>query len=526
MNNNLWEELNNIKRDIPLSFHSYVTLILNVKVAKRDSYGDDEKAIEILAKNNLGLPNHISDLMVYERVYHCLKNVNMFECLQYIGEKSSKFEWTMQTPNVIKEWFEDKINSSKCQNILIPEGEHYIYDLREIAANNPDKTFTIGTSYVNFGKLLKIEYESWSNIKVVEMNIYEDILTTEKFDLITAIPIFGGRKMVDEGKNICREFELVALENLLSLLSTNGSLNIVLPAKITFAGANVAKLRKYIESNYSIAEIRELPTGIFYYSGVKTFYFEFTTKQNDNVLLSSYNGTVDKKTKSMNISRSAEQYISKEELYSQENWQINHLLSPTSDLLQSFYNSSVNKVKIKDVAEIFRGKAVNNKSNNGNISVINISNINEYGIDYNNLECFEDEERKIKRYELQNGDVLLTCRGTTIKTATFKQQDKICIPSVSLVVIRPNSELNSKFLEIFFQTPIGKAIFDGFSSGETSIMIKHTDVMEITIPLPSMEKQNEIIEYYEREKNIYLDSVKAAKERWDKTQNDFLNVLN
>ena len=52
--------------------------------------------------------------------------------------------------------------------------------------------------------------------------------------------------------------------------------------------------RKYIESNYSIAEIRELPTGIFYYSGVKTFYFEFTTKQNDNVLLSSYNGTVDK----------------------------------------------------------------------------------------------------------------------------------------------------------------------------------------------------------------------------------------
>lgn len=526
MNNNLWEELHDIRINIPLGFHSYVTIMLNVKLAKRESNGDNEKAIAILAKNNLGLQHHIGDASIYERVYYCLKDVNVFDCLQYIGEKSSKFEWTMQTPAVIKEWFEEKINSSKCNNVLIPEGEHYIYDLREIATSNPDKTFTIGTTYVDFGNLLKLEYEGCYNIKVVELNIYEDIRTIEKFDLITAIPIFGGRKMVDEGKNICREFDLVALENLLPLLSTDGSLNIVLPAKITFAGATVAKLRRYIESNYSIAEIRELPTGIFYYSGVKTFYFEFTTKQNENILISTYNGTVDKKTKIMNISCSAEQYISREELFSQENWQVNHLLSPISDLLQSFYNSPIKKVKIKDVAEIFRGKAVNNKSTDGNIAVINISNINEYGIDYSNLECFEDEERKVKRYELQEGDVLLTCRGTTIKAATFKQQDKICIPAVSLVVIRPNSELNSKFLEIFFQTTVGKAIFDGFSSGETSIMIKHTDVMEITIPLPSLEKQNEIVEYYEREKSIYLDSIKAAKERWEKTQNEFLNSLN
>lgn len=525
MNNEFWKTLDFIRGDIPLCLKSIVSIMLSIKSAKLESGGDDAKAITLIQKNNLGLTYRISDETVFSKLYYCFENVEIFECLRYVLEMNFKRESGVLTPPVIKNWFDEKINNTEGKAILIPEFEHYLYDIGYIATKNPNKIITIGTAIDELKKLLEIEYRNYSNIKVVKMNIYDDIQETGKYDLIVSNPVFGGRKMVDEGKNICRELDLVALENLLSLLSIDGALHTVHPARISFGGTNIAKLRKYVERNYGIAEIRELPAGIFSYSGVKTIYFEFTAKQNDKILISAYDSTVDKKTKSMNISCAAEQYISKEELYSQENWQINHLLSPTSDLLQTFYNSPVNKVKIKDVAEIFRGKAVNNKGSGGNISVINISNISEAGIDYNNLETFEEEERKVKRYELQEGDVLLTCRGTTIKTATFEQQNNICIPAVNLVVIRPKSELNSKFLEIFFQTPIGKAIFDGFSSGETSIMIKHTDVMEIIIPLPPLEKQNEIVEYYEHEKSIYLESIKVAQERWKQTQSEFLNTL-
>ena len=526
MNQTFIETIDSIKGSIPLNFKSFLTIVLNIKKAKRDSMGDDDKAVSNIRKNNLGLSFHISDETLYSKLYHCIESIEIFECLRYIIEMNFKRESGLPTPPVIKDWFEAEMNSSDYTTVLIPEAEHYLYDLKSTAINNPNKVFTIGTAVDELGELLQLEYEKYTNINVIKLNIYDNTQTSGKFDLIISIPVFGGRNMMDEGKNICREYDLVALENLLSLLSKNGSLHIVLPAKITFGGGNTAKLRKYIESNYNIAEIRELPAGIFNYTCIKTFYFEFTSTKRDSVLISSYNSTIDKKSDKMNIICSTEQYINREELYNQDNWQINHLLSPSSDLLQAFYNSPVNKVKLKDIAEIFRGKAVNKKSNNGNISVINISNINDYGIDYGNLDSFEEEERKVKRYELQDGDVLLTCRGTTIKTATFKQQEKTCIPAVSLVVIRPNSELNSKFLEIFFQTPVGKAIFDGFSSGETAIMIKHTDVMEITIPLPSLEKQNEIVEYYECEKAIYLESIKSAEDRWKKTQNEFLTTLN
>lgn len=56
---------------------------------------------------------------------------------------------------------------------------------------------------------------------------------------------------------------------------------------------------------------------------------------------------------------------------------------------------------------MFRGKAITEKAEGGNVSVVNISNISDIGIDYANLETINEEARKVARYLR---DVLITTK--------------------------------------------------------------------------------------------------------------------
>lgn len=61
------------------------------------------------------------------------------------------------------------------------------------------------------------------------------------------------------------------------------------------------------------------------------------------------------------------------------------------------------------MAEVFRGKAITEKAEGGNVSVVNISNISDIGID--NLETINEEARKVARYLC---DVLITTKWFSI----------------------------------------------------------------------------------------------------------------
>lgn len=75
-------------------------------------------------------------------------------------------------------------------------------------------------------------------------------------------------------------------------------------------------------------------------------------------------------------------------------------------------------------------------------------------MDYSGIEYFDDEVRNVMKYELKTGDVLFTNRGTAIRSGVFKEQNKICIPSANLTVIRPGAMLNGKYLSIFMESSV------------------------------------------------------------------------
>jgi restriction endonuclease S subunit len=219
-------------------------------------------------------------------------------------------------------------------------------------------------------------------------------------------------------------------------------------------------------------------------------------------------------------------FIPTNEFLSHEDWRIELLLADDDEHIQRFKNSNIQKVKLKDLAEVFRGKSILKKDTSlGNISVLNISNIENGEIDYRDMDTIDEEERKVKRYELMTDDVVISCRGTAIKSAVFAKQDKIIIASANLIVIRPKEKVKGEFIKIFFESPIGLAIIKSFQRGTTIMNINYSDIMEMEIPLLPFDKQQEIIKQYQIELEVYKDTIKNAESRWSNIKDGIYNEL-
>ena len=259
--------------------------------------------------------------------------------------------------------------------------------------------------------------------------------------------------------------------------------------------------------------------------------------------------------------------IETKEFLSHEDWRIELLLSDDDENIKKFKDSDLKKVKLKDVAEVFRGKSILKKDTTvGNISVLNISNIENGEIKYDNMDTINEDERKVKRYELIKNDVVLSCRGTAIKSAVIKETPtsdvvgardshqkqvlgsslketptpdvvgvsdshkkqvfgSLLIASANVIVIRPNDKILGEYIKIFFESPIGMAIIKSFQRGTTIMNINYSDIMEMEIPLLSMDEQKKMIENYNEELSIYKDATRKAENRWNNIKNNIYNKL-
>ena len=236
----------------------------------------------------------------------------------------------------------------------------------------------------------------------------------------------------DDPNFMCREFEMVALENLLLHLNDGGRLVITLPGRITFASGKISDLRQFIQTTYTIREIGELPEGTISYCGIKVYLLDIENNrpnEDTDIVVRRYSSS--KKTRRAAITSlevTDDTFVMLSELDEQRDWNIDQIFAQQDEDYLNYQSSNLRKDMIGNVAEIFRGKSITKKDTSGNISVVNISNIGDYEIDYSGLEHLQEEERKVFNYLLQEGDVLLPARGTAIRTAVFHEQS---YPSVS-----------------------------------------------------------------------------------------------
>lgn len=452
-------------------------------------------------------------------IYEALKEIDLIDFALEIFKNDRM--GVVISPSYLTDYIKEKIKKVNPKKILITEAEKHLWGLRELLKEYLDVEITLTTQSKPMYLLLKLTFDEYENIKIVFESIYSKCLEGEKFDYIYNLPTFGFKYEDIGEKFITRESDGIAMENMLSHLNDGGTLDIIVPAKVTFSGMEYGELRKFITKKYKVKSIFILPEGTFRPStSIKTYLFTFTNISQSDIEI----GTL--KLNKEVFSEEDKKKISTEEFLSHEDWRVELLLSEDDENIKRFKNSEVEKVRLKDIAEVFRGKSILKKDTTvGSISILNISNIENGEIHYDNMDTIEEEERKIARYILKNNDVVLSCRGTAIKSAVFKEQNKIIIASANIIVIRPKEKAIGDYIKIFLESPTGMAIIKSFQRGTTVMNINHSDIMEMEIPLLPLSEQQKMIKIYNEELSIYKATVGEAENRWKKTKNNIYDKL-
>lgn len=481
---------------------------------------DKEKLFQLMKKtteDELGFfPADRDDFL---DIFEALKDIDLIEFALRIYKDDRM--GTVISPVYLSAYISEKICESQPQRILITEAEKHLAGLNTLIERLSNSEFTLTTQFKQMNTLLNLAYNDYTNVKIVFESIYSECLLNERYDYIYTLPSFGLKPDELGKKFITRDSDGIAMENMLDHLNESGTMDIIVPAKITFAGMGYEKLRSYITDNFSMKGIFILPEGTFRpVTSIKTYLFTITTSFQSNIEI----GTLELNRNVFTVAD--KKVISTEEFKTQEDWRIELLLSDDDENIQRFKSSNLAKVKLKEIAEVFRGKSILKKDTViGNISVLNISNIEGGEINYSDMDTIEEEERKIKRYELHVGDVVLSCRGTAIKSAVFERQDKATIASANLIVIRPEEKVRGEYIKIFFESPIGLAMIKSFQRGTTIMNINHSDIMEMEIPLISILEQQEMIDQYYDELSIYKKAMSEAESRWNNTKHSIYNKL-
>lgn len=405
------------------------------------------------------------------------------------------------------------------QTVLIAEAEKFVPHLQRMIDGNSGSQFVLTTQSAICARALEYIFEGYENVKILQADIYRYAFVDKRFDLILSCPNFSGRTPVENKDFMCREFDMVALENLSLHLRSGGRLVITLPGRITFASGRVNDLRQFIQTSYTIKEIAELPEGTIEYCGIKVYLLDIENNRpgDEDIIVRRYSAGKKKSRRSAvtSLEVADDTFVMLTELEEQGDWSVDRIFAQQDEEYLRFQNSGIRKDMIGNVAQVFRGKSVTRKDPSGSIGVVNISNIGDYEIDYAGLDHLQEEVRKVSNYLLQEGDVLLPARGTAIRTAVFHEQAYPCIASSNIIVIRPAPKmLDSTYLKIFLDSPIGNRIISGAQQGMAVMNISYKDLNVLEVPLPALEKQQAAAEEYLEELKKYQEAIAAAEKRW------------
>ena len=417
----------------------------------------------------------------------------------------------MLAPAYLVEYLAGEITNDTSR-VLLAEAEKFAEGLQKVIENNPNVEFTLTTEKKVLYLLLQTAFSQSHNVRVLHQSIYRELLYKDRYDVLITLPVFGGRTSPDEsGKTISRDSECIAVENLIRHLGERGRLLAVLPAKVTFAGGPVQEFRQWIMTDYHLAAMTALPEGILRpYAAIKTYLMAFDAKATSGVTVGKI---VDENGK---LTVKQKHWVSDAEFSSHEDWRPEIYLAEDNEAIQQFKASRLEKVKLKDVSEIFRGKSVlKDDLQPGKIKVLNISNMDEGELVFENMDTIQEEIRKVKRYQLEAGDILLTCRGTSNKVVLFPETEHVVIASANIIVLRIKEKIAPQYLKIFLDSPVGQLLIKSFQRGTTIMNINPNDIGEMEIPLLPMEKQETLARQYLSGQERYRREKAVLEQRWE-----------
>jgi len=359
------------------------------------------------------------------------------------------------------------------------------------------------------------EYDTLSN----------DARWNEKYDLIMANPPFmtpkGGVVPHTKFRIAAKKAEVLFTDYIAEHLSTNGRAGIIVPEGIIFQSATAYKaLRKFLVEDSLVAVI-SLPAGVFSpYSLVKTSILildkglarqsdsiAFFKVENDGYDLGAQRRAIDKNdlprlTKEIHEYlgkvRSGKKNADKEEM---------HIVPKEKIAASGEYNlggeryreskaeaSEYIKISLGEACEVYQPKTITQQDlkPNGEYLVYGANGV----------------IGRYDKYNHEDAEVIVTCRGATCGTLNFSQQ-KAWITGNAMVVKPKGTNLLKEFLYLVLKSSDLTATITGSAQPQ----ITRQSISPFQIPLPSLETQKEIVAEIQGFQKV-IDGARAVVENY------------
>ncbi|MDF2647435.1 MAG: methyltransferase [Paenibacillus sp.] len=181
-------------------------------------------------------------------------------------------------------------------------------------------------------------------------------------------------------------------------------------------------------------------------------------------------------------------------------------------------NRYTSETTIKDVAEVFRGVSLGKEdtAEEGDYThrIINLSDVQDGEILLNNLTpVILDDPKRVMRYEVYPGDILISSRGSAIKITIVPDTDEPLLLSNNLmrIRVRNNDKYDPHFLKTFLVSPVAQLYLEMNQRGSTVTVLSPKDIESIPIPSLPLEQQRKIAQQMMLADEQYENTLQEAR---------------
>lgn len=166
------------------------------------------------------------------------------------------------------------------------------------------------------------------------------------------------------------------------------------------------------------------------------------------------------------------------------------------------------------------------ESSNG-VPVVNIKDINDGQILIESLPVLSIKDFKnAEHYMVYPEDVLITCRGTQIKTAVVSSDIEKLLITSNLISIRLSKQILPEFLFAYFNTQQGQRALLANATSTVQLTLTVSDLGKIIVPVLPLFLQKKIVDLFndaEEQYRLNLESANLRKAIANEAISDILN---
>ena len=166
-----------------------------------------------------------------------------------------------------------------------------------------------------------------------------------------------------------------------------------------------------------------------------------------------------------------------------------------------------------------RGKNYPSRSEfvDSGIAFINAGHIDDGVVDFTKMNYITEENYDLlSRGKIKLGDILFCLRGSLGKFAVIKNDIQGAIAS-SLVIVRPQTDLSTRFLLHYLRSGLCKSMIEKYAGGAAQPNLGAKDLAKFSISVPPKEQQKVVSEK--------LDALMLEAERLDRIYREKHNSL-